>query len=132
MSINKQIVVGRLGKDPEVRFTQNGTAVCNITIAVNERVKQNGEWQDHTEWFDAVVWGKDAENAGKYLTKGRWVYLEGPSRIRKWTDKQGQERQSREVEARLVKYLGGGDGAGSAPPAGNKPKDPNYVDDLPF
>lgn len=119
--INKVIIVGNLGRDPEVRFTQSGTAVCNLNIAVTERIKQGDEWKDATEWFRAVCFGKLAENAGKYLVKGRQVYVEGRLQTKKYTDKDGNERTITDVIANTVQFLGGGGTNSEASERSSKP-----------
>jgi single-strand DNA-binding protein len=106
-------LIGNLGKDPEVRFTAGGTAVANIRVACTERAKgKSGEWEDRTEWVGVVLFGKTAENAGQYLSKGRQVYVEGRLQTREWADKEGNKRFSTEVVANQVLFLGGGKGEG--------------------
>lgn len=114
MSVNKAILVGHLGKDPELRYTQNQHPVCSFSIATNDRRKdQSGEWTDHTEWHNIVVWGKVAENCSRYLKKGRQVYIEGRLQTRKWQDKEGRDRYTTEIVAQTVQFLGSkGSGAG--------------------
>lgn len=105
-TINKVILVGRLGGDPEVRFIANGTAVANFTMATNERVPAGeGNWEDRTEWHRIVVFGKTAEFCGNYLSKGRLVYVEGSLRTRQWEDAQGVKRYTTEIVARDVQSL---------------------------
>ncbi|MCP4243183.1 MAG: single-stranded DNA-binding protein [bacterium] len=112
MTVNKVILVGNLGADPEVRTTPSGTTVANLRIATNERVKQGDEWVDHSEWHRVACFGKTAENVGKYLTKGRQVYIEGKIRTRKWQDKDGADRWSTEIIADRIHFIGGkGDSA---------------------
>ena len=107
--VNKVILVGNLGKDPQTRATPNGQEVATLTVATSEKFKdKSGELQERTEWHTVVVWGRQAESCGKYLTKGRQVYVEGRLATRKWTDKEGAERYSTEVVAETVKFLGGG------------------------
>ena len=106
--VNKCILVGNLGKDPDVRFSQAGMAICKMRIAVTERVKDGDDWKDHTEWFTVTTFGKTAENAGQYLQKGRSVYGEGRLKSDKYKDKEGVERTSIEVVASTLQYLGGG------------------------
>ena len=107
MSVNKVILVGNLGADPEMRFTQGGQAVANLRIATTERwTDKNGQKQEATEWHRVVVWGKTAEICGQYLTKGRQVYIEGRIRTRQWQDQQGQKRYSTEIVAQTVQMLG--------------------------
>lgn len=129
--VNKVIIVGNLGRDPEVRFTQGGSAVCNLSIAVGERVKKGDAYEDHTEWFRVVVFGKTAENAGQYLQKGRQVYVEGKLRQREY-EKDGQKQRSTEVVADVLQWLGGkGEGGRDAAPAKAQTTAVD-ADDLPF
>ena len=112
--INKVILVGNLGKDPEVRYAQSGLAICKLRLAVTERVKDGADgWKDATEWFTVTLFGKTAENAGQYLQKGRQVYVEGRLKSDKYKDKEGVERTSIEVIANTLQYLGQGGGAGA-------------------
>jgi len=124
MSVNKVILVGRLGRDPETRFTGGGQAVANFSVATDETYKdRNGERQKHTEWHKIVVWGKQAEIAQQYLKKGSLVFIEGRIRAREWQDKEGQKRTSFEIVATNFRMLGGRSdsaaaGAGAAGAAG--------------
>lgn len=104
--INKVVLVGNLGQDPELRSTGNGTSVCSISVATSHRVKDGDEWKDKTEWHKVVVWGHAAEFVSKYGVKGRQVYVEGRLQTRKWQDKDGNDRYSTEVVAEVVKLLG--------------------------
>lgn len=115
--INKVILIGNLGQDPETRSTPGGTTVTNIRIATSEswRDKQSGEMKEQTEWHTVVMWGRLGEIAGEYLKKGSQVYIEGRLRTRKWQDKQGQDRYSTEVVASEMQMLGGRGGGGGAP-----------------
>jgi single-strand DNA-binding protein len=117
MSFNKLVVVGNLGRDPELRFTPQGTPVCTFSVASNERRKSSaGEPQDITTWFRVTVWGKQAETVSKYLTKGRSVYVEGRLHVEEWTDKEGKTRHSLEVNATDVQFIDGGrDAPGGIP-----------------
>jgi single-strand DNA-binding protein len=109
MSFNKITVVGNLGRDPELRYTPQGTAVCNFSIATNEKKRDKaGEMQDVTTWFRVTLWGKQAENASKYLTKGSPVYIEGRLRIEEWTDRDGNNRYTLEVQGSDMQFLSGG------------------------
>lgn len=112
--VNKVILVGNLGKDPEVRYTPGGQAVANFNIATNENwTDKAGQKQERTEWHRIVVWGKQAELCGEYLTKGRQVYLEGRLQTREWTNKEGAKQYTTEVVANQVVFLSGGErGAG--------------------
>ena len=113
MSINKVILVGRLGRDPETRYTGGGQAVANFSVATDESYRdKNGERQKRTEWHKIVVWGKQAEIAQQYLKKGSLVFIEGRIQSREWQDKEGQKRTSFEIVANNFRMLGGrGDGA---------------------
>lgn len=109
MSFNKIIIVGNLGQDPELRYTPNGNAVCNFSLATNEKKRDKaGEYQDVTTWFRVTLWEKRAEVASKYLTKGRPVYIEGRLRIDEWTDKDGNNRYTLDVTATDMQFIGGG------------------------
>lgn len=149
--INKVILIGNLGADPEVRFTQGGQAVANFRIATSESWtdKSSGQKQEKTEWHRIVVWGKLAELCGEYLKKGRQCYVEGRLQTREWTDKEGKKNYTTEVVANTVQFLGGGgggnrgggDGGGSRGPSsdqggGSPPPDdmgsPPPSDDIPF
>ncbi len=115
--VNKVILVGNLGKDPEVRYTSGGQAVANLRIATSRswNDKQSGQRREETEWHDVEVWGKQAEQCGEYLSKGRQVYVEGRLKTDKWQDKQtGQDRYKVKVVADAVRFLGGR-GPGRAP-----------------
>jgi len=108
MSVNKVILVGRLGRDPETRYTGGGQAVANFSMATDESYKdKNGERQKRTEWHKIVVWGKQAEIAQQYLKKGSLLYLEGRIQSREWQDKEGQKRTSFEIVASNFRMLGG-------------------------
>jgi single-strand DNA-binding protein len=111
MSVNKVILVGNLGKDPEVRYTQTGSAVANFSIATSEQWNdRDGKKQERTEWHNIVVWGKQAEHCGQYLSKGRQVYIEGSIRTRSYDDKSGNKRYITEIVAQRIQFLGGGGG----------------------
>jgi len=139
--VNKVILVGNLGKDPEVRFTPNGKALAKFPVATSERwTDQDGNRQERTEWHNVVVWGKQAETCGQYLAKGRQVFIEGSIRSRQYDDKDGNKRYFTEIVARDVRFLGGGGGGGgrgggaqdvavSVPPGEDAPP-PD--DDIPF
>jgi len=145
--VNKVILVGHLGKDPEVKYLPSGSAVANVTIATSEswKDKQSGDKQERTEWHNVVFFGKLAEIVGEYLKKGAQAYVEGSLRTRKWQDKEGKDRYTTEIVASDMQMLGskqgGGGGAsynsqedsspsrGSAAPAGG-PAD--FDDDIPF
>jgi single-strand DNA-binding protein len=115
MSVNKAILVGRLGRDPETRYTSGGQAVCNFTLATDESYKdRSGERQKRTEWHRIVVWGKQAEIAQQYLHKGSLIFVEGRIQSRQWDDREGQKRTTVEIVANSFRMLGGrGDAASS-------------------
>ena len=148
--INKVILIGNLGRDPEVRFTNGGQAVANFSIATSESWtdKSSGQKQEKTEWHRIVVWGKLAELCGEYLKKGRQAYVEGRLQTREWTDKEGKKNYTTEVVANTVQFLGGaggaagpreggyarpesGGGGGGGPPADDFGAPPP-ADDIPF
>jgi single-strand DNA-binding protein len=120
MSVNKVILVGRLGKDPETRYTSSGQAVCNFSLATDETYKDRaGERQKRTEWHRIVVWAKQAEIAQQYLHKGSLIYLEGRIQTRQWDDREGQKRTTTEIVATNFRMLGGrGDASAAAAGAG--------------
>ncbi len=141
--INKVILIGRLGRDPELRYTPSGAAVANFSLATDERWSSNGETQSRTEWHNIVVWSKLAEICNQYLTKGRLVFIEGRLQTRDWEDKDGNKRRTTEVVASEMKMLGGrpeGAPAGKTAPAetgsGSESSDDMEVgitdDDIPF
>jgi single-strand DNA-binding protein len=113
-SVNKVIVLGNLGKDPEVRYTPNGNAVCNLRIATtrNWKDKSTGDKVEETEWHSVVLYDRQAEIAGEYLRKGRSVYIEGRLKTRKWQDKEGADRYTTEIVADSMQLLGGRDDSG--------------------
>ena len=157
-SVNKVILIGNLGRDPETRYMPEGGAITNISIATTEKWKdKNGEMQEKTEWHRIAFFGKLAEIAGEYLKKGSQVYVEGRLQTRKWQDKDGQDKYTTEVVANVMQMLGsrqgmgggggerdmaggGGErpqGAGAAKPAASKPagkggKFDDFEDDIPF
>lgn len=113
--VNKAIIVGRLGKDPEVRYTSSGQAVANFSVATDESYKKDGETQKKTEWHNIVMWGKLAEVAEQYLKKGQLVYLEGKLQTRQWENKQdGTTRYTTEIVVFTLKMLGGNGGEKTA------------------
>jgi single-strand DNA-binding protein len=140
MSFNKVILVGNLGRDPELRYTPQGTPVCSFSMATNERRKdKSGEMQDQTTWFRVTLWGRQAETASQYLTKGRPVYIEGRLRVEEWTDRDGKARHTLEVHGTDMQFIGGG--RSEEPPmeraaaAGSTsaPEQPDMADDdIPF
>jgi len=110
-SVNKVILVGHLGADPEIKYTPSGLAVANFRVATNERSGQGDQRKDTVEWHRVVVWDKLAERCNQYLKKGRQVYVEGRLRTRSWDDKDGNKRFSTEIVAHTVQFLGSGAGA---------------------
>jgi len=140
MSFNKIILVGNLGRDPELRYTPQGTPVCSFTMATNERRKDRaGETQDVTTWFKITLWGRQAETAAQYLTKGRPLYIEGRLRVEEWTDRDGRQRYTLEVHATDMQFIGGRGEEPSAPraesgaPNRNEPAEAEISDDdIPF
>lgn len=136
-SVNKVILIGNLGRDPEVKYTPGGNAVANFTLATNEKwTDKAGVKQERTEWHRIVVWGKTAEICGQYLKKGRQIYIEGSLTTREWNDKDGNKRTTTEVKAQRVQMLGrpgeaGGKTEGNA--AQFSEPDPEFNDDdIPF
>lgn len=113
--VNKVILIGNLGQDPELRYTQSGTAVCNLRIATPDSYKdRDGQWVEKTEWHSVVAWARLAEICGEYLRKGSRVYFEGSLQTRKWEDRDGNPRQTTEIRAREMMMLdsrGGGGGS---------------------
>ncbi len=137
-SVNKVILIGRLGRDPELRYTQGGQAVANFTLATNERfANKSGEQQERTEWHRIVAWGKTGELCAQYLSKGRSVYIEGRLQTRDWEDKEGQKRSTTEIVAQNVTFLdsarsGASGGAGAEPQQQREPAAPPASDEIPF
>ncbi|ACV68412.1 single-stranded DNA-binding protein [Desulfohalobium retbaense] len=120
-TLNKVIIVGRLGRDPEVRYTQNGTPVGNLNVATDESFNdQQGQRQERTEWHRIVIFGRQAENCKNYLRKGSQVLVEGSLQTRKWQDQQGQDRYSTEIKALRVQFL---DSRGSQQGGGGQQQD---------
>jgi single-strand DNA-binding protein len=125
--VNKVILVGNLGRDPEVRYTSGGQAVATLRIATSRSWtdKQSGQRKEETEWHDVEVWGKQAEQCGEYLAKGRQVYVEGRLKTDKWQDKQsGQERYKVKVVAEGVRFLGGGQRSAAPRPSNEEMSGP--------
>ncbi len=140
-SVNKVILIGNLGADPELKYTPSNRPVANLRIATNEVFKdKGGQRQERTEWHRVNVWGDQAESCSKYLAKGRSVYVEGRLQTRSWDDKSGEKRYSTEIVADRVVFLGGGNGeagrgdAGGAKGAPSSPANepPPGDDDIPF
>jgi len=120
--VNKVILVGHLGKDPEVKYLPSGSAVANVTIATSEswKDKQSGDKQERTEWHNVVFFGKLAEIVGEYLKKGAQAYVEGSLRTRKWQDKEGKDRYTTEIVASDMQMLGGKQGGGGGASYNNR------------
>ena len=144
-SLNKVMLIGNLGKDPEVRYTASGQAVASFSMATSEKFKnKSGEWEERTEWHRITLWGKQAEIAGEYLAKGRTVFIEGRLQTRKWTDRDGNEKYSTEIVGERMQMLGGkGESSGGGAARRSEPAhggdqtvsydDPPYQDDdIPF
>jgi len=151
MSFNKVIIVGHLGRDPELRYTPQGSAVCNFSMATTDKRRdKSGEFQEVTTWFKVTLWEKKAEVAAKYLTKGTQVYIEGRLRVEEWTDRDGKNRSTLEVQGTEMQFLGsgggrsedfagGGESSGEAefagpadPPASEFARPAKADDDIPF
>ncbi len=136
MSVNKVILIGRLGKDPEVRYSGSGTAVTNFNMATTRRYKKDNEKVEETEWHRIVAFGRTAEVCGEYLQKGRQIYVEGRLQTREWEDKEGNRRWTTEVIVERMQMLGGRDDRGrveaesSESPFDKTPD--NIPDDVPF
>lgn len=134
-SLNKVMVIGNLGADPEMRYTANGNACTTFNVATNEKwADKDGEKHERTEWFSVVTWNRLAETCSQYLAKGRSVYVEGRQQTRSWDGQDGQKHYRTELVAETVRFLGGRDGAqGPTPP---QPRDDSAgdidPDDLPF
>src|SRR4051812_41804377 len=127
MSVNKVILVGRLGQNPEVRYTPSGAAVANFSVATNESwTDKSGQKQERTEWHRIVVWGKLAELCSQYLSKGRQAYIEGRLQTREWQDKDGNKKYTTEVQAQTVQFLGGGAGASAGSPGEGRTASRDY------
>lgn len=136
--VNKVILVGRLGADPEIRYTQSGSGVTNFNIATSENwTDKEGQRQERTEWHRIVVWGKMAETCAQYLGKGRQVYVEGRLQTRQWDDKEGNKRYTTEVVANTVQFLDKADKSASANTSDAQPisppnEMPQAEEDIPF
>jgi single-strand DNA-binding protein len=143
MSVNKVMLIGRLGNNPEIRYTNTGTAVANFNVATSENWNdKNGQKQERTEWHRVVVWGKLAELCEKYLAKGRQCFVEGRLQTRSWDDKEGNKRYTTEIVAATIQFLGGpnaqaNSGAGASEQAPEMSEAPNMdssfaEDEIPF
>ena len=138
--INKVILIGNLGADPELRYTSGGSAVADLRLATSRKwTAKDGTSKEETEWHRVVVWGKQAETCKEYLSKGRQIYVEGRLQTRQWEDRDGNKRYTTEVVAETVKFLGGGGGSRGAAGTGEPPPPsdgdvPSSLgdDDIPF
>lgn len=127
VSVNKVIILGRLGQDPELKYTPGGMAVCNFTLATSESwADKAGQKQERTEWHRIVVWGKLAELCNQYLTKGRQAYVEGTLQTRSWDDKSGQKRYTTEINAKTIQFIGGAATTGAGASADRSNSAPSY------
>ena len=141
-SLNKVMLIGNLGKDPEVRFTASGQAVASFSLATSEKFKgKSGEWEERTEWHNITLWGKLAEISGEYLTKGKTIYVEGRLQTRKWQDKSGNDRYTTEIVGDKMQMLSakgersGGDSSSSSAKSGSSAsyeEPPFQDDDIPY
>ena len=136
--VNRVTLIGNLGRDPEVRQAGQ-TSVCTLSVATSERQKKGDQWEEVTEWHRVVVFGKSAENCGRYLAKGRTVYVDGRLRTNKWQDKDGKDRYTTEIIANDIRFLGGGDKSAPASQEDRPHRDtrsqaapPSADDDVPF
>ncbi len=130
--LNRIIMIGNLGADPEIKYTASGTAIANFNIAINEKRKKDGEWQDHTEWVPVTLFGKTAETAKDYLRKGSCVYIEGRWQTRSWEDQSGDRKYRTEVIANQMIMLDGSGGKGGSGGSKRDEAPPYGDDDLPF
>ncbi|MDD2899191.1 MAG: single-stranded DNA-binding protein [Desulfuromonadaceae bacterium] len=140
-SLNKVMLIGNLGKDPEVRFTASGQAVAGFSLATSEKFKgKSGEWEERTEWHNITLWGKLAEIAGEYLSKGKTIYVEGRLQTRKWQDKSGNDRYTTEIVGDKMQMLsakgersGGSETSSASKSNGSTYEEPPFQDDdIPF
>ena len=140
-SLNKVMLIGNLGKDPEVRYTAAGTAVASFSVATSEKFKnKNGEWEEKTEWHNVTLWARLAEIAGEYLAKGKTVYIEGRLQTRKWQDRDGKDRYTTEIVGEKMQMLSGKGEGGSRQATGRtESQEPGFEepvfnpdDDIPF
>lgn len=139
-SLNKVMLIGNLGKDPEVRFTASGQAVASFSLATSEKFKgKTGEWEERTEWHNITLWGKLAEIAGEYLSKGKTIYVEGRLQTRKWQDKSGNDRYTTDIVGDKMQMLSpkgersGGDSSSAPKASSSSYEEPPFQDDdIPF
>jgi single-strand DNA-binding protein len=133
-SLNKVLLIGNLGKDPEVRYTASGTAVASFSLATSEKFKnKSGEWEERTEWHNIILWGRLAEIAGEYLSKGKTVYIEGRLQTRKWQDKDGKDRYTTEIVGEKMQMLSRKEGSNREEP-GQSQESPGFSEEeeIPF
>jgi single-strand DNA-binding protein len=146
VDLNHVVLIGRLTRDAELKYTANGQAVCKFSIAVNRRRKNGDQWEDEANFFDIVVWGRQGESLNQYLVKGKMVGVDGELRQDRW-QQDGQNRSKVEIVANYLQLLGGGSGGGAAsgggsagpaperqnpPAAGGRADDDGFADDIPF
>lgn len=135
-SLNKVLLIGNLGKDPEVRYTASGTAVASFSLATSEKFKNKaGEWEERTEWHNVTLWNRLAEIAGEYLTKGKTVFIEGRLQTRKWQDKDGKDRFTTEIVGEKMQMLSrkeGNNRTEDGVPGTGESAPPPDDDDVPF
>lgn len=130
-AVNKAILIGNLGKDPELRYTPAGQAVASFSLATSEKWRdKDGNMQDRTEWHNIVVWGRQAENAKEYLSKGKQVYIEGRIQTRSWEDKDGNKRYTTEIVTQRMQFLGTRDQAPAEVTSGDMPPEAPQANDL--
>ncbi len=133
--LNKVMLIGRLGQDPEIRYTQDGTPVATLSVATNSPIKRGDTWEEETEWHRVVAWRRLAEVAGEYMNKGTLVYVEGRLKTRSWEDRDGNKRWTTEIVARDMFMLGSRaerDAAGGSAGGDLEPPEPPIEDDVPF
>ena len=129
-SLNKAMIIGRLGRDPEVRYTQSNTAVATMNVATTEKFKdRNGELQENTEWHRIIAWGRLAEICQQYLKKGSLAYFEGPIQTNEWEDKEGQKRYTTEIKALKMRMLDSRSGQQQSSAPANKKANTAEIDD---
>lgn len=140
-SLNKVMIIGNLGRDPEVRYTASGSAVASFSVATTEKFKnKSGDWEERTEWHNVTLWGRLAEIAGEYLAKGKTVYVEGRLQTRKWQDRDGKDRYTTEIVGEKMQMLSGrGEGSQGGRGGRTESQEPAYDepvfnpdDDIPF
>ncbi|MEE8259683.1 MAG: single-stranded DNA-binding protein [Nitrospinaceae bacterium] len=131
-SFNKVLLMGNLTRDPELRFTSNGSALTKFGLAVNRKYKAGEEWKEEVCFVDITVWGKQAENCAEYLSKGRPVFIEGRLQFSSWETDDGQKRNKLEVVANTVQFLGQAGGGGGKPGMAPDTEDVPVKDDIPF